>query len=157
MDLLGLMTALPAGTTQIPWDGPKVRIIEHQAHAPGHAALLIKERGVLIAGDMLSNILMPFLDLGAADPIQEYLSALLLFESVSDDVVVVIPGHGSVAGSEQLRSRITEDRAYVEALRDGSAFDDPRVGPSAPLDWLPDAHRRQVQQLAQKERTETVE
>jgi glyoxylase-like metal-dependent hydrolase (beta-lactamase superfamily II) len=66
MDLLGLITGLPAEAAQIPWDGPKVRIIEHQAHAPGHAALLIEERGVLVAGDMLSDILMPFLDLEAA-------------------------------------------------------------------------------------------
>ena len=43
MDLLGLITGLPAETEQIPWDGPHVRIIEHRAHAPGHAALLIEE------------------------------------------------------------------------------------------------------------------
>ncbi|XAS66711.1 MBL fold metallo-hydrolase [Micrococcaceae bacterium Sec5.7] len=157
MDLLGLMTGLPAGAAQIPWEGPKVRIIEHQAHAPGHAALLIEERGVLVAGDMLSDILMPFLDLGAANPIEDYLSALLLFESVADDVVAVIPGHGSVGGAEQLRARIKQDRAYVEALRDGGAPDDPRVGPSAPLDWLPDVHRWQLQRLAQREQTETPE
>jgi glyoxylase-like metal-dependent hydrolase (beta-lactamase superfamily II) len=59
LDLLGLITALPAETAQIPWDGPQVRIIEHQAHAPGHAALLIEERGVLVAGDMLSDVLIP--------------------------------------------------------------------------------------------------
>src|SRR5215216_2158911 len=52
LDLLGLITGLPAETTQIPWDGPQVRIIEHLAHAPVHAALLIEERGVLVAGDM---------------------------------------------------------------------------------------------------------
>ena len=45
LDLLGLITGLPAEMAQIPWDGPHVRIIEHQAHAPGHAALLIEERG----------------------------------------------------------------------------------------------------------------
>ena len=55
LDLFGLITGLPAGTAQIPWDGPEVRIIEHPAHAPGHAALLIEERGVLVAGDMLSD------------------------------------------------------------------------------------------------------
>src|SRR6266487_4000906 len=49
LDLLGLITGLPAETARIPWDGPQVRIIEHQAHAPGHAALLIEERGVLVA------------------------------------------------------------------------------------------------------------
>ena len=57
LDLLGLIAGLPAEMTQIPWDGPQIRIVEHQAHAPGHAALLIEERGVLVAGDMLSDVL----------------------------------------------------------------------------------------------------
>ena len=61
-DLFGLITGLPAETAWIPWDGPRVRIIEHQAHARGHAALLIEERGVLVAGDMLSDVLIPMLD-----------------------------------------------------------------------------------------------
>ena len=90
---------------------------------------------------MLSDILMPFLDLEAADPIEDYLAALRLFESVADDVDAVIPGHGSVGGAGQLRARIKQDRAYVQALRDGGVPDDPRVGPSAPLEWLPDVHQ----------------
>ncbi|WP_223883884.1 MBL fold metallo-hydrolase [Pseudarthrobacter sp. BIM B-2242] len=150
MDLLGLTTGLPAEAPQIPWDGPTVRIIEHQAHAPGHAALLIEECGVLVAGDMLSDILMPFLDLQAANPIEDYLAALRLFESVADDVVAVVPGHGSVGGAGQLRARIRQDRAYVEALYDGGVPDDVRVGPSAPLDWLPEVHQWQLQRLAER-------
>jgi glyoxylase-like metal-dependent hydrolase (beta-lactamase superfamily II) len=63
LDLLGLVTGLPAGTARIPWDDPEVRIVEHQAHAPGHTALVIGERGVLAAGDMLSDVLIPMLDL----------------------------------------------------------------------------------------------
>ncbi|KRE71075.1 MBL fold metallo-hydrolase [Arthrobacter sp. Soil762] len=157
MDLFGLITGLPAGAAQIPWIGPTVRIIEHQAHATGHAALLIEERGVLVAGDMLSDILMPFLDLEAADPLGDYLAALRLFDSVADDVHAVIPGHGSVGGAEQLRARIKQDRAYVQALRDGGVPDDPRVGPSATLEWLPDVHRWQLQRLAQREQNETPE
>jgi glyoxylase-like metal-dependent hydrolase (beta-lactamase superfamily II) len=155
MHLLGLITALPAEAAQIPWDGPTVRIIEHQAHAPGHAALLIEDRRVLVAGDMLSDILMPFLDLDAANPIEDYLAALRLFESVADDVDAVIPGHGSVGGAEQLRPRIKQDRAYVQDLRDGGLSDDPRVGPRATLDWLPDVHGWQLQRLAQREQNET--
>nr|WP_217500735.1 MBL fold metallo-hydrolase [Arthrobacter sp. C9C5] len=154
MELLGLITGLPAGTTQIPWDGPRVRIIEHQAHAAGHAALLIEDRGVLVAGDMLSDILMPFLDLKAADPIDDYLAALLLLESAADGAVAVVPGHGSVGGAEQLRARIKLDRAYVEAVRDGAEPDDPRLGPSAPLEWLAGVHRGQVEQLAQRGQNE---
>src|SRR5687768_1221446 len=152
MDLLGLITGLPAEAAQIPWDGPKVRIIEHQAHAPGHAALLIEERGVLVAGDMLSDILIPFPDLDAANPIEDYLVGLRLLEGVADDVDVLIPGHGSVGGADQVRRRIELDRAYVHALRDGHAPDDPRIGPSATFgkDWLPGVYEWQLQQLAQK-------
>ena len=150
MELLGLITGLPAGTAQLPWDGPTVRIIEHQAHAAGHAALLIEESGVLVAGDMLSDILIPFLDLKAADPVADYLAALLLLEGVAGDVVAVVPGHGAVGGAKQLPARINQDRAYVEAVRDGAEPDDPRLGPSAPLEWLADVHQGQVRQLAQR-------
>lgn len=157
MDLLGLIAGLPVEAAQIPWDGPKVRIIEHQAHAPGHAALLIEERGVLVAGDMLSDILMPFLDLDAADPIGDYLATLRLLETVADDVVAVIPGHGSIGGAGQLRARIKLDRAYVQALLDGGVPHDPRVDAGAPLDWPPEVHRWQLQRLAQRDKNETPE
>jgi glyoxylase-like metal-dependent hydrolase (beta-lactamase superfamily II) len=152
LDLLGLITGLPAEATQIPWDGPKVQIIEHQAHAAGHAALLIEERGVLVAGDMLSDVLIPMLDLSAADPIEDYLAALRLFEGVADDVDVFIPGHGSVGGADQLRARIDQDRAYVLALREGQVPSDPRVGPSAKpgWEWVSDVHDGQAQSLAER-------
>ncbi|WP_127473747.1 MBL fold metallo-hydrolase [Microbacterium sulfonylureivorans] len=155
MELLGQITGLPAGAVQVPWDGPRVRILEHRAHAPGHAALLVEESGVLVAGDMLSDILMPFLDLRAENPIDDYLAALRLFDGVAGDVDAVIPGHGSVGDGAQLRSRIDLDRAYVEALRDGDEPDDPRIGPSAPLEWLTDVHDWQVQRLAQMTDDET--
>src|SRR6478752_98095 len=72
LDLLGDITGLPAGTRYVPWDGPHVRIIEHRGHAPGHAALLLEECGVLVAGDMLSDVLIPMLDLSdTADPIED--------------------------------------------------------------------------------------
>jgi glyoxylase-like metal-dependent hydrolase (beta-lactamase superfamily II) len=151
LDLLGLITGLPAEMAQIPWDGPHVRIIEHQAHAPGHAALLIEERGVLVAGDMLSDVLIPMLDLNdTADPIEDYLAALRLLEGVAGDVDVLVPGHGSIGGADQVRARIDQDRAYVQALRDAGAPDDPRVGPSATFDWMSGVHERQLQQLARR-------
>ncbi|MGW0432512.1 MBL fold metallo-hydrolase [Micromonospora sp. NPDC003197] len=155
LDLYGLIAALPAGTARIPWDGPGVRITEHQAHAPGHAALLVEERGVLIAGDMLSDVLVPMLDLdSAADPIEDYLAALRLLESVAADVDVVIPGHGSVGGAGQVHERIERDRAYVLALRDGREPGDSRIGPSAQpgWEWVSDVHHGQVQALAERSR-----
>jgi glyoxylase-like metal-dependent hydrolase (beta-lactamase superfamily II) len=151
LDLLGLISGLPAETAQIPWDGPEVRIIEHQAHAPGHAALLIGDRGVLVAGDMLSDVLIPMLDLnGTADPIEDYLAALRLLEGAAGDVDVLVPGHGSIGGADQVHARIDQDRAYVHALRDAHVPGDPRIGPSATYDWVPGVHARQLQRLAQR-------
>jgi glyoxylase-like metal-dependent hydrolase (beta-lactamase superfamily II) len=154
LDLFGLITGLPAETTQIPWDGPRVRIVEHPAHAPGHAALLIEERGVLVAGDMLSDVFVPMLDnfTSTNDPIEEYLVGLRLFEGVVDDVDVLIPGHGSVGRGDQVGARIELDRAYVHALRDGHAPDDPRIGPSAKpgWEWVSDIHEGQAQSVARR-------
>ena len=152
-DLFGLITGLPAETARIPWDGAQVRIIEHQAHAAGHAALLIEERGVLVAGDMLSDALIPMLDLNdAADPIEDYLAALRLIEGVAGDVDVLVPGHGSIGGADQVHARIEQDRAYVHALRDAHVLSDPRVGPSAKdgWDWVAGVHGRQLQRLNQR-------
>jgi glyoxylase-like metal-dependent hydrolase (beta-lactamase superfamily II) len=153
LDLLGEITGLPAETAQIPWDGPQVRMVEHQAHAPGHAALLIEERGVLVAGDMLSDVLIPMLDLnGTADPIEDYLAALRLLEGVAGDVDVLVPGHGSVGGADQVKARIDQDRAYVDALRDAHVPSDPRVGPSAKAgwEWVSGVHAGELEGLAQR-------
>ena len=150
LDLLGLVTGLPDGVAHLPWEGPRIRIVEHRAHAPGHAALVIEERGVLVAGDMLSDVLVPMLDLGgSADPIGDHLAALRLLDEVAVDVV--IPGHGSAG---ETRVRIDQDRAYVEALRDGVVVSDPRIGPSARpgWEWVSDVHEGQLQRLGQAAR-----
>ena len=151
LDLFGRVTGLPAGTARIPWDGPRVRILEHPAHAPGHAALLIEDSGVLVAGDMLSDVLIPMLG-DAADPIADYSAGLRLLAGVAGDVNVLIPGHGSVCGADQVPARIGQDRAYLRALRDGRAPDDPRIGPAAQpgWEWVSDVHAGQLQRLAQR-------
>jgi glyoxylase-like metal-dependent hydrolase (beta-lactamase superfamily II) len=128
LDLCGLITGLPAETALVPWDGPHVRVIEHPAHAPGHSALFVGERGVLVAGDMLCDLFVPMLDVeAAADPIGDYLVGLGELEAVADDVDVLVPGHGSVGGASQVRARIDLDRAYVHSLRDGRAPDGDRT------------------------------
>lgn len=154
LDLFGLITGLPAGATLVPWDGPEVRIIEHSAHAPGHAALLIEGHGVLVAGDMLSDVLIPMLGdvTSTEDPIEDYLVGLRALAGVADGVEVLIPGHGSVGGADQVRVRIELDRAYVHALRDGGVLDDPRIGPSAQpgWEWVSDVHAGQLQSLGRR-------
>jgi glyoxylase-like metal-dependent hydrolase (beta-lactamase superfamily II) len=90
------------------------------------------------------------LDLNAADPIEDYLAALRLLEGAAGGVDVLVPGHGPIGGADLLRARIDQDRAYVHALRDAGAPDDPRVGPSATFDWMSGVHDRQLQRLARR-------
>lgn len=160
LDLFGLITGLPAATAQVPWDGADAWIIEHPAHSPGHAALLIEERGVLVAGDMLSDLFVPMLDefSDTNDPIEEYLAGLRMLEDVADRVDVVVPGHGSVGRAEQVRERIERDRAYVLALREGRDPRDPRVeSPEPGWEWVSAIHEGQLQNLAQRSaRDETL-
>ena len=103
---------------------------------------------------MLSDVLIPMLDdlNSTNDPIEDYLIGLRLLEGVADDVDVLIPGHGSVGGADQVRARIEQDRAYVQALRDGGDPDDPRIGPSAKpgWEWVSDVHAGQAQRLAER-------
>jgi glyoxylase-like metal-dependent hydrolase (beta-lactamase superfamily II) len=118
---------------------------------------LLEERGVLVAGDMLSDVLIPMLDLNdtADPPIEDYLAALLLLEGVAGDVDVLVPGHVSIAGADQVRARIDQDRAYVHALRDAHVPSDPRVGPSAKpgWDWVGGVHARQLARRNERDGT----
>nr|BFF26562.1 hypothetical protein GCM10025732_45270 [Glycomyces mayteni] len=131
-----------------------MQIIEHPAHAPGHAALLIADRGVLVAGDMLSDVLVPGLDElnDTNDPIGEYLVGLGLLEAVADRVDTVVPGHGSVGDAGAMRARIEMDRAYMLALSQGRVPTDPRVGPSAKpgWEWTSDIAAERVALLAER-------
>jgi glyoxylase-like metal-dependent hydrolase (beta-lactamase superfamily II) len=124
LELLGLLTPLPADSGPLPGD-----IIEHQAHAVGHAAILLADRGVLLAGDMLSDILVPILDRRQSDQVGAYETALDRLEEAVRHVDVVIPGHGSVAEGLEVAARFAADRAYIDALRRGEEPVDERWGP----------------------------
>lgn len=147
LDFYGQITAVHAAT--IPWEGPEARLIEHRAHAPGHAAVLIASRRVLVCGDMLSDVLVPMLDHAATDPIGDYLAALALLEEAIGEAEAVVPGHGSVATAAEALARVERDRAYVHALREGRDPRDPRVVSPVPgWEWVADVHEGQLRRLA---------
>ena len=153
LDLFGLLVGLPIHAETIPWDGPVARILEHRGHAEGHAALLIEERRVLVAGDMLSDVLVPMPDLygDASDPVGDYLNGLELLEAAALRVDVVVPGHGSTGDAGELRARISADRAYVEALRDGRPISDPRItSPEPGWEWVAFIHEGNLERAARR-------
>lgn len=142
-ELFGMLIPLPDGATTIPWDGPAARVLEHRGHAEGHAALLIEERRVLVAGDMLSDVLVPMPDLhgDGGDPLGDYLDGLQLLEEAAAGADFFVPGHGSAGDATELRARIELDRAYIEALREGRTIADPRVlSPKPAWEWVAYLH-----------------
>jgi len=137
-----VLTPLPDGVGELPWDGPRAVVVPYRAHCPGSAALLLPGAGVLVAGDMFSDTEVPFLDLDAPDPVGDHHAALARLESVADrhGVGVLVPGHGSVTDAAGLRRRLAADRAYLDALVAGAAVSDPRLADP----WVAGEHERQV-------------
>ena len=140
LDLVGRMQALDAPA--IPWDGPEARLIVHDEHAPGHGAVFLPETGVLVAGDMCSDVEIPLLDTAADDPLGDYRTGLERLASVSG-VRHVVPGHGHVGDDAERRRRLALDTAYVDAVSAGQPYDDPRLTPDSPK-WMRTMHEDQV-------------
>ena len=67
LDLVADVTPLPADGGPVPGE-----VIEHRAHSMGHAALLLADRRVLLAGDMLSDVLVPLFDFRQEDQLGAY-------------------------------------------------------------------------------------
>ncbi len=138
LELVALVTPLPAAGGPVPGE-----IVVHQAHAVGHAAILLPDRGVLLAGDMFSDVLIPILDPRQLDQVSAYEAALDRLSEAARDVAVVVPGHGAVAEGPEVAARIAADRAYIDALRRGEEQLDARLGPDA--DWLTGLHQSNVE------------
>lgn len=143
LSLIGRLVPLPDDAGAIPWDGPAAQVIVHDGHAPGHGAVFLPATGVLVAGDMLSDIEIPLLDLAAPDPMGDYRAGLARL-AAAPEVSRLVPGHGSVAGPEEFHRRVAADERYLDQLEAGRPFDDPRLG----QDWLRAVHADQLRRYA---------
>jgi len=141
LELLGRLTALEPAADRVPWDGPRARVVAHDGHAPGHGAVFLPEAGVLVAGDMCSDVEIPLLDLDTPDPVRDYRAGLERLAALTG-VRQVVPGHGHVGDFAEFGRRIAADRRYLDALQRGAPFADPRLT----QDWLRAEHERQLRQ-----------
>ena len=144
-DLLGRLTALLDGVRTLGWDGPRAVVVPHEAHCLGHAGLVLPDAKVLLAGDMLSDLEIPLLDVTSAEPVADYRAGLDALESAAREyrVTCVVPGHGHVGDAAELTRRFAVDRAYLDALEAHRPSDDPRL--AAP--WLAEEHAKHVARL----------
>src|SRR4030095_879868 len=110
----GLLTPLPGDGGPVPGE-----IVEHQAHAIGHAAVLLADRGVLLAGAMLSDVLTPLLDPRRPDQVGAYETALDRLGKAARHVDVLVPGHGAVAEGPEVAARLAAAHAHIAPRRRG--------------------------------------
>jgi len=135
LTLFARVTALTG--REIGWPGPRAVVLAHDAHAPGHGAVFLPDSGVLIAGDMCSDIEIPLPDLGTANPFRDYREGLGLLAGAAG-VEVVVPGHGHVGDGPEFRRRVAADLAYLDAVAAGADIADGRLT----QEWLRTEHAR---------------
>jgi hydroxyacylglutathione hydrolase len=115
--LVGRVEPLPsAGLTLA---GVPVEVITHDGHLPGHSALWLPDRRVLLAGDMLSDVEPPLPSYDdtrepAAAELVAYLAGLDALAPYVARTEVLIPGHGSP--TDRPMQRLDADRRHVDAL-----------------------------------------
>lgn len=141
--LVGQIQALAADA--IGWGGREARLIVHDGHAPGHGAVFLPDCGILIAGDMCSDIEIPLLDTEAADPLGDYRTGVERLAAVPG-VRQVVPGHGHVGDAEEFRGRLALDSAYLDAVVRGEPYGDPRLTAQSPA-WMRAVHDEQMRYL----------
>lgn len=101
---------------------PGVHLLTHDGHSNGHTALWFAEIGVLVAGDMLSDVEIP---LATETGLPAYRHGLDVLRPAVESAEVVIPGHGSV-GTDPL-ARWEADERYLTGVAAGHDVVDPRL------------------------------
>ena len=104
--------------------------------------MFLPDSGVLIAGDMCSDVEIPLLDPAAKDPLGDYRAGMERLAAVCG-VRQVVPGHGHVGDAGELRRRLALDAAYLDAVAAGTPAGDPRLTEDSPA-WLRATHDEQV-------------
>jgi hydroxyacylglutathione hydrolase len=130
---------IPLAADALDWAGPAARLIVHDGHAPGHGAVFFPDTGVIVVGDMCSDVEIPLLDLAGTDPLGDYRTGLSRLAAVPG-VRTVVPGHGHVGDGDEFRRRIAADTTYLDGLAHGRPVSDARID----QDWLRASHDEQA-------------
>ncbi|SDO88944.1 Glyoxylase, beta-lactamase superfamily II [Nakamurella panacisegetis] len=120
MPLVGMVRPLDGDV--LPWDGPRAEIVVHDGHSAGHAAVWLPGPGVLLAGDMLSDVELPLAQETGLAAYDQGLTVLLPYVRQAR---VLVPGHGHPT-SDPMR-RWEADRRYLDAVLAGHEVSDPRL------------------------------
>jgi hydroxyacylglutathione hydrolase len=98
-----------------PWD---LVLREAPGHCDSQVTVHLPERGLLIAGDLLSDLEIPWLDRepAAYRRALERIAAL----ATAGEIETLVPGHGAIArGRTAVLQRLHRDLGYLDALESG--------------------------------------
>ena len=116
------VSAVPGDRLPEPWG--EAELVVHDGHAPGHTALWLPEHGVLLAGDMLSDVELPLPFW--PDDLPSYLTGLDALAPYVARASVLVPGHGHPTTDPM--ARLAADRRYLDDVLARGDSDDPRIG-----------------------------
>lgn len=137
IDLAGRIS--PLAELRLDLAGREIAVHPHDAHARGHLAVEIPDAGVLLAGDMLSDVELPYPDSSEPD-LSLYLDGLDRLAPIVARCNVVVPGHGTP--THRPMERLDADRRYLDAVLSDRDVDDPRLA----LEGMREIHQRTVEQ-----------
>ena len=84
-------------------------------HTADGMAIWVPWARVLVCGDYLSPVEIPMLSPGGS--VSAYLATLRRLEALVEQAEHVVPGHGGPIAATRAAAILSEDRAYLEALR----------------------------------------
>lgn len=132
---------LPLESGALPWSGPAAECIVHDAHAPAHLALRVDEWGLLVSGDMLSDVELP-MPAEEDATLETYAEGLERLREAVIGARWLVPGHGTPTSRPV--ERFDADMRYLDRLMSGRASDDPRIADPQMAD-LHAANQRRAQ------------
>lgn len=76
------------------------------AHTDGDTVVHFRNLNVIHTGDVMFNGMYPFIDLDSGGTVSGYIDALKLIANLADEQTQIIPGHGPLAGKEDVQTTI---------------------------------------------------
>ena len=88
-----------------------------EGHTADGMAIFDRELGILVVGDYLSDVEIPWIHEGGS--VADYRATLARLGPLVEQAATVVPGHGAVHGRETALRLLDEDVDYLDALERG--------------------------------------
>jgi glyoxylase-like metal-dependent hydrolase (beta-lactamase superfamily II) len=117
--LAGIQQLPVPGRLELGSEGKELELHPASGHTPDGTAYFARWLGVLVCGDYLSPVEIPWISPGGS--LESYVETLGRLRALVSDATTVIPGHGGPVQPAQALEVLEQDLAYLNALeREGA-------------------------------------